>query len=576
MLIVPFTFTIDALTYIYALIGNKLMARTTAPAPASSVLVVSTGQGMMLLQGKVYSETAKSYRTSVSVIVPAYNEEKSIESTVRALFEQTLKPKNVIIVDDCSNDRTADICQALKKEYGEQLIYTRREINSGKANNINYAVEQFKDKLGIVTLINDGDCVTERTALEALTRHFSQEKIAAVTPYGYTTPPKNILSLVLHRGNSWNNRIFKFRKKAQGFRSGISVLCGACTAFRTSVLKEHPIPERTKTEDTDYTWVLQENGYKIVFDEDARAYSRDLEKPTALMRQWYRWYSGTMQNMFVHNWQLLKAKSMLFTTVLPSFIESVPYSFGIATLPIIATINLTVTNDPIPFFNMNYVKGFLLADFLFTAIPTAVIAPRYLLRLPDIYVYKYTASVITVIAYSRTTFERITGQQDKWSNTWKRKYGMREDNLHRISKDYMTANINRFHELESNWTSIGERPWNNDNYFMELPRKWELSFTIGDEKLFDGYIIGSQVNENRAKVNKILLDKDSRRKGFGRKLLRRFENECRIRGVQQVELKAMVDNNAANNFYESLGYRSIDSAIGTDGRLRVVYEKSLA
>ncbi len=576
MLIIPFTFTIDAVTYIGGLVGNKLMGKTAAPTSAAArVLVVSSGSNMILLQGSDYLNTATSFKPSVSVIVPAYNEEKSIESTVRALFEQTLKPKNVIVVDDCSTDRTSEICQRLQNEYGNNFVYIRRENNSGKANNINYAIKECSDSLGLVTLVNDGDAITKRTSIEALARHFSSEKVAAATPYGYTISPTNLLSRILHRGNSWNNRIFKFRKKAQGFRSGISVICGACTAFRTDVLRELPIPERTRTEDTDYTWVLQENGYKIVYDEDARVYSRDLERPSALLRQWYRWYSGTMQSMIVHGRSLLRAKSMFFTTVLPAIVESVPYSFGIATLPFVAVANLVIPEPGIPFFTMNYVIGFLIADFLFTTIPTALLAPKYLVRLPDIYIYKYVASVLTVIAYTRTIYERLTGQHYKWSNKWTRRYGMKNDNIHRISQEYLSINLDKFHRLESNWTSIGELPWNDDNYLMELPRKWGLSFAILDKNDIVGYIIGSQTDDKRAKVNKILLDSGLRRKGLGRQLIRRFEDECRIYGIENIELKAMVENNTANNFYESLGYKSTDSVLGTDGRLRVVYEKNL-
>jgi cellulose synthase/poly-beta-1,6-N-acetylglucosamine synthase-like glycosyltransferase len=305
---------------------------------------------------------------------------------------------------------------------GEEFIYARRESNSGKASNINYAVREFAHMLGDITVVNDSDTTPHKTCIETLAKNFTSDDVAAVTPYGYTTPPENALARALHHGFSWNNRIFKFRKRAQGYRGGISVVCGACTAYRTEVLKRLPVPERTKTEDTDYTWVLQENSCKVVYDGDALAYSRDLAKASSLCRQWFRWYSGVLQSVYVHGRQLPRARSMFWTTVLPSIMESVPYSFGIMTLPFIAALNLAMPQANIPFFHMGYVKGFLLADFLFTTIPTAIISPKYLLRLPQIYLYKYVASALTVFAYSKTTLERLMRQQHKWSSVWSRSY----------------------------------------------------------------------------------------------------------------------------------------------------------
>jgi len=417
MFILPFTFSIDASTYAYSYARNRLISDNKH---GCAYLFLLDDQ-LWILPTKKSTVNPTLDLPSVSVIVPAYNEEGSIEPTVKALYDQTLMPKNVIVVDDCSTDRTPEICQILRKELGDKFIYIRRERNSGKASNINYVMKEFSGQLGEITLINDSDTIPDKTCIEKLARNFTSDDVAAATPFGYTTPPLNALARALHYGNAWNNSIFKFRKKAQGFRGGISVVCGACTAYRTNVLHELPIPERTKTEDTDYTWILQENGYKVVYDENAVAHSRDLGRPTALLRQWFRWYCGTMQSIYVHGKQLLKARSLFWTTVLPATVESLPYAFGVFTLPILLILNLAMPTGGVPYFSLSYVKGFLLADFLFTAIPTAIISPKYLLRLPQIYFYKYVASSLTLVAFLKTAYEGATGQRHRWSNTWARK-----------------------------------------------------------------------------------------------------------------------------------------------------------
>lgn len=415
--IIPLTFSIDIATYIFNYARNSVKNKDRLLYRISHRGSVGTNRG------KESMANLDSCERTVSVIVPAYNEEESIERTVRALYDQTLRPKSVIVIDDCSTDGTPEVCLRLLSELKNNgFIYIRREKNSGKASNINYVVEHFADELGEITLINDSDAIPHKTCIEILAKGFTSDNIAAVTPYGYTTAPENWLARALHYGNSWNNRIFRFRKRAQSLRGGVAVVCGACTAYRTKVLQSLPLRELTKTEDTDYTWLLQENKYKVVYDDDAVVHSSDLGTAKGLLRQWQRWYSGSLQSLCVHGRQIFKARSLCWTTVLPALIESLPYAFGISTLPIIIVVNLAMPDGNIPYFGMAYVKGFLIADFLFTTIPTLIISPKYLRRLPEIYLYKYVACTLALYVYARVTYEKITGQQNKWSNTWARTY----------------------------------------------------------------------------------------------------------------------------------------------------------
>src|SRR5947207_13014359 len=49
----------------------------------------------------------------VTVIVPAFNEAASVADTIRSLQAQTARPREIIVVDDCSTDGTADVARAL-------------------------------------------------------------------------------------------------------------------------------------------------------------------------------------------------------------------------------------------------------------------------------------------------------------------------------------------------------------------------------------------------------------------------------------------------------------------------------
>jgi cellulose synthase/poly-beta-1,6-N-acetylglucosamine synthase-like glycosyltransferase len=380
--ILPLSFSIDVGTSAYKSLADKL--------------------------GHKKQEYVDPHKYTVSAIVPAYNEEEWIESSVTALFDQTLKLKNVIVVDDCSTDRTPEICQKIQDKFPDRFIYLRRDRNSGKAANINYVLRELEDELGDITYINDADCISEKQCVEMLARNFSTDDVAAVGAYGYVKPPKSRFAKILHYGKDWNDSVFDFRKKAQSTRNAIFVVCGAATAYRTDVLKKIPYPETTKTEDTYYTWKLLEEGYRVKHEDKAFAHSYDLESFRGIFNQIQRWYSGTFQCMYTHGRNMLKAKRMFWSTLLPSFIESTPYAAAMVSLPAIGV------------FYPNYALGFLAMDFILTTVPTAFLRPKSLLHIPEIYVFKYLGSAAWLASGIKTTFEKLAGKEFKWTNKWEK------------------------------------------------------------------------------------------------------------------------------------------------------------
>jgi ribosomal protein S18 acetylase RimI-like enzyme len=144
-----------------------------------------------------------------------------------------------------------------------------------------------------------------------------------------------------------------------------------------------------------------------------------------------------------------------------------------------------------------------------------------------------------------------------------------------ITQNYMINNLSKLLEIESNWTEIGEQPWNESNFLLDLPFKWELSFVAEDEGEILGYIIGSR-SQNTAKINKIVVRREYRKCHIGTGLIKRFEDACLERKLYDVELKALVDNASTNNFYTNLGYQQTGSIVrGTDGKDRYAYRKRL-
>ncbi|MCF2595524.1 glycosyltransferase family 2 protein [Pseudoflavonifractor phocaeensis] len=79
----------------------------------------------------------------VSVVMPAYNAEKYVEAAIRSVLAQTFPEFELLVVDDCSRDRTAEIIQRLARQ-DSRVVFLQNPKNSGVAATRNYAISQAK------------------------------------------------------------------------------------------------------------------------------------------------------------------------------------------------------------------------------------------------------------------------------------------------------------------------------------------------------------------------------------------------------------------------------------------------
>ena len=119
------------ITWIF-LIGDILMT--------GRLLFIGAAAVYDRLQEKIFGRPAEvaSYKPKVAVLIPAYNEEKVIERTVRAALNSDYRNLRVIVIDDGSKDRTLEIARSAfprEEAAGKVLILTKP--NSGKADALN-------------------------------------------------------------------------------------------------------------------------------------------------------------------------------------------------------------------------------------------------------------------------------------------------------------------------------------------------------------------------------------------------------------------------------------------------------
>ena len=120
-------------------------------------------------------KTDKKY--SISVLIPAFNEQENIKSTVENVLKSDYKYlKEVIIINDGSTDNTLEIIEQLEKKYPKVRVLNKK--NSGKADSLNRALKIAKGELIAVI---DADSYPDSNALSVMAGYFDDEKTGAVT-----------------------------------------------------------------------------------------------------------------------------------------------------------------------------------------------------------------------------------------------------------------------------------------------------------------------------------------------------------------------------------------------------------
>ncbi|MFI1814762.1 bifunctional polysaccharide deacetylase/glycosyltransferase family 2 protein [Streptomyces sp. NPDC020422] len=232
----------------------------------------------------------------VSVIVPAYNESAGIEAAVRSLLASD-HPVEVIVVDDGSTDGTADIVEALRLP-GVRVL---RQQNAGKPAALNTGIAAASCDLLVMV---DGDTVFEPDAVRMIVQPFADPRVGAVSGNAKVVNRGGLLGRWQHIeyvvGFNLDRRLFDLAEC-------MPTVPGAVGAFRReALLRVGGVSDITLAEDTDLTMALCRDGWRVVYEERAKAWTEAPASLGALCKQRYRWCYGTLQAMWKHRGALVQ------------------------------------------------------------------------------------------------------------------------------------------------------------------------------------------------------------------------------------------------------------------------------
>jgi cellulose synthase/poly-beta-1,6-N-acetylglucosamine synthase-like glycosyltransferase/peptidoglycan/xylan/chitin deacetylase (PgdA/CDA1 family) len=231
------------------------------------------------------------YWPSVAVIVPAFNEEVGIGRAVSSLAASTYPHLEIIVVDDGSTDRTAEIVESLDLAQVELV----RRPNGGKAAALTTGTDHTDAE---VVVMVDGDTIFEADTIARLVQPLSDPRVAAVSGNTKVGNRSRLLGRWQHieyvMGFNLDRRLYEILQSTP-------TVPGAVGAFRRGVLLElGGVSGQTLAEDTDLTLSIGRLGHRVVYAEDALAWTEAPSTLSGLWRQRYRWSFGTMQAVWKH------------------------------------------------------------------------------------------------------------------------------------------------------------------------------------------------------------------------------------------------------------------------------------
>ena len=256
------------------------------------LLVVSARRHDAQRRGVVRADVTEP----VSIIVPAYNESAGIEAAVRS-FVASDHPVEVIVVDDGSTDGTADLVESLHLP-GVRVV---RQENAGKPAALTTGLRLSTHNLVVMV---DGDTVFETTTVRRLVQPFVDPEVGAISGNAKVVNREGLLGKWQHIeyviGFNLDRRLFDLGRC-------MPTVPGAVGAFRRhAVLELGGVPGDTLAEDTDLTMAMNRAGWRVIYEQRARAWTEAPASLGALWRQRYRWCYGTLQAMWKHRGAVLQ------------------------------------------------------------------------------------------------------------------------------------------------------------------------------------------------------------------------------------------------------------------------------
>ncbi len=339
----------------------------------------------------------------VSFLIPAFNEEQNIARTLAGVLAVDYPRFEIVVVDDCSTDRT--LARIRPYVASGQVRLIRKHRNEGKAMALNDAIPLTR---GEILMIMDADAIPDRDLLKYIVPHFRYPRVAAVTGNPRVVNRRSFLAKLQAIEFA---SIISLLRRAQRVWGRIMTMSGVCGAFRRAAIYDVGLysPEMA-TEDIDLTWRLQLRHWDVRYESRAVMWMRVPQSLRGLWHQRQRWALGLSQVLTRHWYKLLKWRHRRFWPVLVEATLSVGWAYAYVFLTGIWILSYAVGYPPVGASPIPNFWGMLIGSVCLTQLFTGVLLDRnydrHLLRyyvVAVVYplVYWILMALITVVTAPR-------------------------------------------------------------------------------------------------------------------------------------------------------------------------------
>lgn len=375
--------------------------------------------------------TKKKWRTlrphfepKVSVLIPAWNEEVGVITTMRSVLMSAYQNIELVVVNDGSTDNSDTLIRSFIKQYeelpesvrGNKTITYMYKENGGKGRALNTALEL---STGDILVSIDADCHVKENTIENFVECFRDPSVSAVVgnvKIGNTT---TLIGLI-----QYMEFLFSFYfKKTESLLGVIYIVGGAAGAYRRHIFEElGPYNVTNITEDIELSMRIQDAGMKIVYAEDAVVYTEGASDVRGLMRQRLRWKRGRFETFrdYMHMFfsTSIQHKKVLTMLVLP--------------LALFAELQLSLE---MLFLTFLYVYSYLTSDYSSFVLGIIVVSSMFVIQLlfdskdrndwsfyilaPVAWLLFYVMTFVETNALFRSIWGYLRRQEVEWQR-WKR------------------------------------------------------------------------------------------------------------------------------------------------------------
>jgi cellulose synthase/poly-beta-1,6-N-acetylglucosamine synthase-like glycosyltransferase len=239
------------------------------------------------------SDRVAAGNASISVIIPTFNGGSGLGPSIASLHRQTLRPIEIIVVDDGSTDETRAVAERARAQGLVNMVICHG-TRCGRSAAIN-AAARFAS--GDLLLTVDADTVFEPTAVARLAAAFSDPRVAGASCN---------IAISNERDSLWTElQSVEYLMSITAGRSildvvdAIACLSGACSMYRRDVFVRQGGLDVGPGEDLEYSLRLRRLGYVIRFVPDAWAETAGPTTGISLLRQRARWDRDALRIRFI-------------------------------------------------------------------------------------------------------------------------------------------------------------------------------------------------------------------------------------------------------------------------------------